>query len=119
MKSRFVCQNCGAYAPKWLGRCPECASYNTMVEELVEEKKAKHKARGSKPVALRDVPFATKDRTAVGIAELDRVLGGGFVKGSLVLLGGDPGIGKSTLMLQISALVARGNGHILYASGEE
>jgi DNA repair protein RadA/Sms len=119
MKSRFVCQNCGAYAPKWLGKCPECGLYNTMVEELVEEKRPAHKISGSNPVSLRDVPFAAKDRTATGIAELDRVLGGGFVKGSLVLLGGDPGIGKSTLMLQISALMAKGNGHILYASGEE
>ena len=119
MKSRFVCQNCGAYAPKWLGRCPECGAYNTMVEELIEERKVAPKARGSKPVSLHDVPFAAKDRVAVGIAELDRVLGGGFVKGSLVLLGGDPGIGKSTLMLQISELMARNDGRILYASGEE
>jgi DNA repair protein RadA/Sms len=119
MKSRFVCQKCGAYAPKWLGRCPECAAYNTMVEEIIEERKPRHKAKAAKRVSLNDVPFTTKDRTAVGMAELDRVLGGGFVKGSLVLLGGDPGIGKSTLMLQISALMAHSNGRILYASGEE
>jgi len=119
MRSRFVCQNCGAHAPKWLGKCPECGTYNTMVEELIEEKRAAHKIKTPKPVPLRDVPFAAADRRAIGIAELDRVLGGGFVKGSLVLLGGDPGIGKSTLMLQISALMARGNGRILYASGEE
>ncbi len=119
MKSRFVCQNCGASAPKWLGRCPECSSYNTMVEEIVEGRKAVQRAQGVKPVRLRDVPYATRDRAEVGMPELDRVLGGGFVKGSLVLLGGDPGIGKSTLMLQISALMAQGGGRILYASGEE
>lgn len=119
MKSRFVCQKCGAFAPKWLGRCPECAAYNTMVEEVVETRSVGARARVAKPVPLGDVPFTTRDRKAVGINELDRVLGGGFVKGSLVLLGGDPGIGKSTLMLQISALVARNSGRILYASGEE
>jgi DNA repair protein RadA/Sms len=90
-----------------------------MVEEIVEERKMKHKGVASKPVALRDVPFTTKDRTAIGMGELDRVLGGGLVRGSLVLLGGDPGIGKSTLMLQVSTLMARANGCILYASGEE
>lgn len=119
MKTRFACQNCGAYAPKWLGKCPECGEYNTMVEEPIEPKKTGRKARGSKPVSLKDIPFAKRDRKSVGMSELDRVLGGGFVKGSLVLLGGDPGIGKSTLMLQISALLARNGGHILYASGEE
>jgi len=119
MNSRFVCQSCGAYAPKWLGKCPECGSYNTMVEELVERKATKRRTRESKPVSLSDIPLATNERAAVHIAELDRVLGGGFVKGSLVLLGGDPGIGKSTLMLQICALVAQDSGRILYVSGEE
>jgi DNA repair protein RadA/Sms len=90
-----------------------------MVEEVVEERKTRPQRRVAKPVPLGDVPFTTKDRVSVGIAELDRVLGGGFVRGSLVLLGGDPGIGKSTLMLQISALVAQNSGRILYASGEE
>jgi DNA repair protein RadA/Sms len=90
-----------------------------MVEEMIEERKPGRKSAGSKPVALRDVPFTAKDRTATGISELDRVLGGGLVRGSLVLLGGDPGIGKSTLMLQISTLLSRADGCILYASGEE
>jgi DNA repair protein RadA/Sms len=90
-----------------------------MVEEPVERKKTARKARVSQPVSLQDIPFTKKDRKSVGLSELDRVLGGGIVKGSLVLLGGDPGIGKSTLMLQISALLARNGGHILYASGEE
>lgn len=119
MKTRFVCQNCGAVAPKWLGKCPECGDYNSMVEEVIEKKSAARKPKGAAPVSLRDVPFAANDRKSVGIAELDRVLGGGLVKGSLVLLGGDPGIGKSTLMLQISSLIARNRGRVLYASGEE
>lgn len=119
MKTRFVCQNCGAYAPKWLGKCYECGAYNTMVEELIEKKIVTKKTRRSRPVSIRDIPFTSRDRRAVGISELDRVLGGGFVKGSLVLLGGDPGIGKSTLMLQISALIAENGGRILYVSGEE
>jgi DNA repair protein RadA/Sms len=119
MKTRFVCQMCGAVAPKWLGRCPECGTYNSMVEELLQKKREIKTLKGATPVSLNDIPFAVKDRRSIGIAELDRVLGGGFVKGSLVLLGGDPGIGKSTLMLQISSLIARNNGRILYASGEE
>ncbi|UCD18996.1 MAG: DNA repair protein RadA [candidate division WOR-3 bacterium] len=119
MKTRFVCQTCGAFAPKWIGRCPECGTYNSMVEERIEKKKERRKVNGAIPVSLNDIPFAARDRHSIGIAELDRVLGGGFVKGSLILLGGDPGIGKSTLMLQISSLIARNNGRILYASGEE
>lgn len=119
MKTRFVCQTCGAFAPKWLGRCPECGTYDSMVEEPLERKKDQPAARRAIPVPLNDIPFAVKNRTGIGLAELDRVLGGGFVKGSLVLLGGDPGIGKSTLMLQISQLIARTGGRVLYASGEE
>jgi DNA repair protein RadA/Sms len=119
MKTRFVCQRCGAFAPKWLGRCPECGSYDSMVEEVIEKRKVTRKAQSAVSVSLRDIPYAEKDRKSIGIRELDRVLGGGFVKGSLVLLGGDPGIGKSTLMLQISSLIARHKGRVLYASGEE
>lgn len=119
MKTRFVCQRCGAFAPKWLGRCPECGSYDSMVEEVLGKKKVARGGQGVSPVSLRDIPFAEKDRKSVGLRELDRVLGGGFVKGSLVLLGGDPGIGKSTLMLQISTLIAKQRGRVLYASGEE
>ncbi len=119
MKTRFVCQNCGAQTPKWLGKCPECGEYNTMVEEPIAKKKSEPGAKRATPVSLQDIPFTQRDRATVGMSELDRVLGGGFVKGSLVLLGGDPGIGKSTLMLQISALLAKNGGNILYASGEE
>jgi len=121
MKSRFVCQNCGASAPKWLGRCPGCGEYNTMVEEVIETK-SRQVLRNSEvvnPLPLSAIPFRKETRTGVGIGELDRVLGGGFVKGSLVLLGGDPGIGKSTLMLQISGMMARVGKKILYVNGEE
>lgn len=119
MITRFICQNCGAAAPKWMGRCPECGTYESMVEEPLEKRKQTRKVKTAAPVALQDIPFTVRDRRQVGMAELDRVLGGGLVKGSLVLLGGDPGIGKSTLMLQISSLIARDHGRVLYASGEE
>ncbi|MBE0433366.1 AAA family ATPase, partial [candidate division WOR-3 bacterium] len=119
MITRFVCQNCGAVAPKWLGRCPECGTYESMVEEPLEKRRETRTVKTAAPVPLHDIPFTIKDRRQVGMAELDRVLGGGLVRGSLVLLGGDPGIGKSTLMLQISSLIARNNGRVLYASGEE
>ncbi len=119
MKTRFVCQTCGAFAPKWLGRCPECGTYDSMVEEPLERKKDQAVAKRAIPVSLNDIPFAVENRVGIGLAELDRVLGGGFVKGSLILLGGDPGIGKSTLMLQISQRIAQTGGRVLYASGEE
>lgn len=121
MKSKFVCQNCGAAAPKWLGRCPGCSAYDTMVEETIEtpEKNVSKKIRKAKPLSLSEIPFSKETRSGLGISELDRVLGGGFVKGSLVLLGGDPGIGKSTLMLQISDMMARKEKKVLYVNGEE
>lgn len=121
MKSKFVCQNCGASAPKWLGRCPSCSSYNTMVEEaiVISPKQAFKRIEKITPLPLSQVPYSEEARSGLGIGELDRVLGGGFVRGSLVLLGGDPGIGKSTLMLQISDILARGGKKILYVNGEE
>ncbi len=119
MKTRFVCQNCGASSPKWFGRCPACGEYNTMVEESVEIRKSAKKYKSSKPLSLSAIPFVKEGRGATGNSELDRVLGGGFVKGSLILLGGDPGIGKSTLMLQISDIIARSGQKILYVNGEE
>ncbi len=119
MNSQFVCQNCGASSPKWLGRCPACGEFNTMVEEIIEVKKSHPKAKSVKPITLSNIPITKDQRKVIGIAELDRVLGGGFVYGSLILLGGDPGIGKSTLMLQISDLMARAGSKIFYVSGEE
>jgi DNA repair protein RadA/Sms len=121
MKSKFVCQNCGVSAPKWLGRCPGCNEYNTMVEEAVEitNKQVSKRIEKANPLPLSEIPYSKEMRSGLGIDELDRVLGGGFVRGSLVLLGGDPGIGKSTLMLQISDIMARAGKKILYVNGEE
>ncbi|MGB9721818.1 MAG: DNA repair protein RadA [bacterium] len=118
MKSRFVCQDCGAVSPKWLGRCPNCGAYNSMVEELVEKREVTIK-KDVKPVVLSEVPYENYQRKSVGIMEMDRVLGGGLVSGSLILLGGDPGIGKSTLMLQISEYISSNGSKVFYVSGEE
>ena len=126
MKSVFSCQSCGAQAPKWLGRCPECGAWNSFVEEAVEKpgKAAERKGAaeplgGGKATRYADVDALVSTRFSTGISEFDRVLGGGIVPGSLVLLGGEPGIGKSTLLLQAAAAFARDTGPVLYASGEE
>jgi len=116
MKTQFTCQSCGAFSPKWLGRCPACGEYNTMVEEAVTVAEERPPAE---PKLLAQVPYAEEKRKSIGNSEMDRVLGGGLVKGSFILLGGDPGIGKSTLMLQISDFIARSGGSVLYVSGEE
>jgi DNA repair protein RadA/Sms len=116
MKTKFVCQNCGAFSPKWLGRCPTCGDFNTMVEEVLSAEAGKAAAE---PTALAEVPFSDERRKSIGNPEMDRVIGGGLVKGSFILLGGDPGIGKSTLMLQISDYIARSGSSVLYVSGEE
>lgn len=123
-KSKFVCQSCGYSSLKWLGKCPGCQEWDTFVEEL-ETPKTAHKnesktiSTSMKPQKLSDITFENEDRTKTNISELDRVLGGGIVKGSLVLVGGDPGIGKSTLLLQVADLIARQNKTVLYVSGEE
>ena len=122
----FVCQECGAQSPKWLGRCVECGAWNSLVEERPAEQAAPaagHRyaqlgAAGSAKL-YADVELASSARLSSGIDEFDRVLGGGIVPGSLVLLGGEPGIGKSTLLLQAAAHFAREVGPVLYASGEE
>ncbi|HLC26141.1 MAG TPA: DNA repair protein RadA [bacterium] len=125
MKSRavYVCQECGYQAPKWLGRCPDCGQWNTLVEERqISPERQDHKLRpppaSESPVLLGDIDLARYPRLATGIAELDRVLGGGVVPGSVVLVGGDPGIGKSTLLLQAAGGLAR-QGTVLYVTGEE
>jgi len=123
--TRFVCQACGAVVPRWAGRCETCGEWNSIVEESVDAgpgiAKAPMKPGASKKIAF--VPLAGEaappPRVAIGIAELDRVLGGGLVPGSAVLLGGDPGIGKSTLLLQAAASLARAGRRVLYVSGEE
>lgn len=122
MKSRnvFICQTCGNQQPKWTGKCPGCGGWGTFVEEVVrEDKKAARGAKGSalRITSLADVPGEYGDKIKTGMAELDRVLGGGITPGSLILVGGDPGIGKSTLMLQICATI--GDYQPLYITGEE
>lgn len=121
-KTIFFCKNCGNESPKWLGRCPACGEWNSYVEEVVKVEKAGKTVRredGKKaaPVKVTEIKAEDGKRTSTGNGELDRVLGGGLVPGSLVLVGGEPGIGKSTLMLQI-ALQMRG-ARILYVTGEE
>jgi DNA repair protein RadA/Sms len=118
-KSVFVCQTCGFKSFKWLGRCPECGEWESLVEEVVEKKKtsASH-GGGAKAVTLDQVPSEQAPRVPTGSAGLDRVLGGGMVPGSLVLLGGEPGVGKSTLMLQVAKSFCE-KGKVLYVSGEE
>jgi DNA repair protein RadA/Sms len=126
-KAVFVCQECGAQAPKWMGRCNECGAWNSLVEERVAD--AAPATSGSSRYAqfsttssaklYAEVEMAQGIRLSSGIDEFDRVLGGGVVPGSLVLLGGEPGIGKSTLLLQAAAHFAREIGPVLYASGEE
>jgi DNA repair protein RadA/Sms len=117
---RYVCQQCGHESPKWLGRCPSCGEWNSLVEE-VEAPRAQpaRRAQAAEPVSVAEVAVATESRVATGSAEFDRILGGGVVAGSVVLVGGDPGIGKSTLLLQMGERVARGGGRVLYVSAEE
>ncbi|MFB5663054.1 DNA repair protein RadA [Alteribacillus sp. HJP-4] len=122
-KTKFVCQDCGYETSKWMGRCPGCNSWNTMVEELDAAKQKSGVRRtlsvSSKPQSITKVAGEKEPRVLTEIKELNRVLGGGIVPGSLVLVGGDPGIGKSTLLLQMSAVLAKQNHRILYISGEE
>lgn len=125
LKKIFVCQECGYESIRWMGKCPSCNEWNTMVEEI--EKPAANArstssriiAGSSRPVTLREVSLQEETRETTGLEELDRVLGGGVVKGSLILIGGDPGIGKSTLILQICESLGKGDNKILYVSGEE
>jgi DNA repair protein RadA/Sms len=121
-KVTFVCQECGAQSPKWLGRCAECGAWNSLTEERVAEPAAAGRYGRGTPSEARlyaEVDTANALRLSTGIGEFDRVLGGGAVPGSLVLLGGEPGIGKSTLLLQAAAHFARDVGPVLYASAEE
>jgi len=122
VKTTFVCQSCGGISPRWVGKCPECEQWNTIVEEQVENEGAHVRPSiltGAEPLPITDITQKPPPRLSTGVAECDRVLGGGIVAGSLTLVGGDPGIGKSTLMLQISHHLARHAGRVLYVSGEE
>ncbi len=122
-ETRFVCQACGAAVPRWVGRCSGCGGWNTLVEEVSQrggKRTRSHLAPDAPgPVSVDAVPEDAAARLPTGIAELDRVLGGGAVLGSVVLVGGDPGVGKSTLLLQALAGLARRGAPALYASGEE
>ena len=122
--SVYFCQNCGFESSKWMGQCPGCKEWNSFVEESVDRKagasaSVKKALEEAKPVPLSAVSSADEKRTSTDMKELDRVLGGGIVKGSLVLVGGDPGIGKSTLLLQVCKNLSNKNLSVLYISGEE
>lgn len=121
----FFCKECGYESAKWVGQCPACKEWNTMVEEPVAKKESFARKTGgvlkqtTRPVRLEEVSIDEQDRITTGYQELDRVLGSGIVAGSLVLVGGDPGIGKSTLLLQVCRNLAAGGHKVLYISGEE
>jgi DNA repair protein RadA/Sms len=120
-KTVFVCQQCGKESPKWLGHCPDCQAWNSFVETKVTLSRVASRphASGNKPQELSQVETSDVPRFHVGFTEVNRVLGGGLVPGSLVLVGGEPGIGKSTLLLQASAMMAENNKTVAYISGEE
>ncbi|AYC30640.1 DNA repair protein RadA [Paenisporosarcina cavernae] len=124
-KTKFMCNDCGYESPKWMGKCPGCGAWNTMVEEVeVVVKGPRRTFQHSQTVSAKATPITAietqeEPRVATELNELNRVLGGGIVPGSLVLIGGDPGIGKSTLLLQVSALLANKGQRVLYMSGEE
>ena len=126
IKTSFFCQNCGVESPKWTGKCPSCGEWNTFVEEVVQKEETQRggwkassnsSKKANQPKPLKEITFEEQSRLITGDVELDRVLGGGIVPGSLVLIGGEPGIGKSTLMLQIALMLS--NTKVLYVSGEE
>ncbi len=122
--SVFYCQNCGYESVKWMGQCPGCREWNTFVEEAVPVLKGKSTSRHLSqspglPVSLQEISLDDEDRLTTHSGELDRVLGGGLVRGSLTLVGGDPGIGKSTLLLQVCRMLAQDKRDVLYVSGEE
>ncbi|MBN8568598.1 MAG: DNA repair protein RadA [Ignavibacteria bacterium] len=123
LKSKYVCQNCGYASPRWSGKCPECGLWNTLVEEIIDThteklaRKVELKSQSANIKLITEIETFGENRIKTGIEELDRVLGGGIVGGSVILIGGDPGIGKSTLMLQIADKIK--DKRILYVSGEE
>ncbi|MDD2480719.1 MAG: DNA repair protein RadA [Lutispora sp.] len=122
LKTKYVCMECGCESPKWMGKCPECNQWNTLVEEIDIKTTAAPSpsiSNLSKPERMQDISLEEEMRLGTGLGELDRVLGGGIVKGSLILVGGDPGIGKSTLLLQMSDNIGKLGLKVLYVSGEE
>ncbi len=120
-KTKFICQQCGYESPGWLGKCPGCGEWNTLVEELIPDAhivRLRQVDSVVRPLKIGDISVSPEIRYSTGIGEMDRVLGGGIVKGSLILVGGDPGIGKSTLLLQVCGLLSP-DIRVLYVSGEE
>ncbi|MBP5427401.1 MAG: DNA repair protein RadA, partial [Clostridiales bacterium] len=119
-KTVYICQECAYETPRWLGKCPSCNQWNTLVEEVLKDevRVTTSSLLNTKPVSINDIEINSEERYKTGISELDRTLGGGLVKGSLILVGGDPGIGKSTLILQLCEKIKQ-DGKILYISGEE
>src|SRR5437870_9199737 len=124
-KARYVCQACGSVSHRWQGQCDDCAEWNTLVQETAEVSSifaAKHNLQGGGrviPLIGLETPAALPERLPSGLAEFDRAIGGGIVAGSAMLVGGDPGIGKSTLLLQVAARLASEGKNVIYASGEE
>ncbi len=121
-KTKFVCQTCGYESPKWMGKCPSCNNWNSLVEEIEKKNNVKRPTTGitsGEPVKITAIESQKEPRVTTSMREFNRVLGGGIVPGSLVLIGGDPGIGKSTLLLQISSQLADKELPVLYISGEE
>ena len=126
LKTQYLCQQCGAASPKWAGQCPSCGAWNTLVETVAQPRSAARVPSAARTMAgvasltpIAIVESAEAARIATGLGEVDRVLGGGFVPGSIALFGGDPGIGKSTLLLQVAALLAARGQSVLYVTGEE
>ena len=122
IKKKFICQECAYESPRWMGKCPGCGKWNTLIEEIYTPKSSTKEAKifsANTAVTLGEVTIEEEKRFSTGMGELDRVLGGGVVPGSLILIGGDPGIGKSTILLQISSQLAKENLKVLYVSGEE
>src|SRR4029079_112522 len=120
----FVCQNCGHKAGKWLGKCPECGEWNSLVEEKAQPVRRPgarngFSSRDVSAIAFTEIESQDDVRISSGVTEFDRVLGGGIVPGTLVLIGGDPGIGKSTLLLQVADKLSAAGALVLYVSGEE
>src|SRR3954464_14858546 len=124
-KTRYVCQACGSVSHRWQGQCVDCAEWNTLVQETAEVSSifaAKHNLQGGGrviPLVGLETPAALPERLPSGLAEFDRAIGGGIVGGSAMLVGGDPGIGKSTLLLQVAARLAQEGRKVVYVSGEE
>src|SRR5437588_7551620 len=131
LRTKYICQQCGGEQSKWVGKCPDCGAWNTLEEvaELPQSPAQQRRqallgtstiAQGTQtPLTLPNIKPLAQERISAGYPEIDRVLGGGLVAGSLTLIGGEPGIGKSTLLLQVSGAVAKNVGPVLYVSGEE